>query len=423
MKKSGERAVKPARESKRGYKSVILSTGGIFSILFLIFLFFGFLVGNLIERNRVAELETEIDAIQNAVHDRLEIYTSALYGGKGLFDASVFVDRDEWKAYIESLQISENYPGVQGIGYSEWIPRSELANHERRIQAEGFPNYLVKPQGDRDIYTAIVYLEPFDIRNQQAFGFDMFQESIRRDAMERARDTATAALSGKVTLVQEIDDDVQAGFLIYVPVYDKDALLNTVQERSNALLGFVYSPFRMDNFMRGILATHEGINIEIFDYELMKSGVENARMYGEELTGDSFVTLNRTLDFAGRTWAFRYTMLDTYGLDTVSRLVPYMVGFVGFLISLLISFVVFLFGSRREKAVQLAESMNADLVKGEVERKLAQKNLEKANRELEEQTEILAEKMKELEKVNQYMVDRELKMVKMKNELKKNKKK
>lgn len=423
MKKSGERVEKATRESKRGYKSVILSTGGIFTILFLIFLFFGFLVGNLIERNRVAELETEIEAIQNAVHDRLEIYTSALYGGKGLFDASVFVDRDEWKAYIESLQISENYPGIQGIGYSEWIPRDELANHEKRIQAEGFPNYFVKPQGDREVYTAIVYLEPFDIRNQQAFGFDMFQESIRRDAMERARDTASAALSGKVTLVQEIDDDVQAGFLIYVPVYDKDVLLNTVQERNNALLGYVYSPFRMDNFMRGILATHEGINIEIFDNELMVNGEENARMYGEPLAGDSFVTLSKALDYAGRTWEFRYTMLDTYGLDTVSRLVPYMVVFVGFLISLLISFVVFLFGSRREKAVQLAESMNADLVKGEVERKLAQKNLEKVNRELEEQTEILAEKMKELEKVNQYMVDRELKMVKMKNELKKSKKK
>lgn len=47
----------------------------------------------------------------------------------------------------------------------------------------------------------------------------MFSESVRRKAMIRARDTGFPALSGKVTLKQETDTDIQNGFLLYVPVY------------------------------------------------------------------------------------------------------------------------------------------------------------------------------------------------------------
>jgi hypothetical protein len=35
--------------------------------------------------------------------------------------------------------------------------------------------------------------------------------------MQTARDTATTQICGKVTLVQEIDSDVQPGFLMYLP--------------------------------------------------------------------------------------------------------------------------------------------------------------------------------------------------------------
>ena len=37
--------------------------------------------------------------------------------------------------------------------------------------------------------------------------------------MEQARDSGQPAMSGKVKLVQEVGKQVQAGFLLYVPVY------------------------------------------------------------------------------------------------------------------------------------------------------------------------------------------------------------
>ena len=86
-----------------------------------------------------------------------------------------------------------------------------------------------------------MYLEPLDVRNIQAFGFDMYQESIRRAAMNKAIEMGEPTMSGKTTLVQEIDDDIQPGFLIYVPIYKKGVNISTIGERRNNIVGFVLS--------------------------------------------------------------------------------------------------------------------------------------------------------------------------------------
>jgi CHASE1-domain containing sensor protein len=91
-----------------------------------------------------------------------------------------------------------------------------LPQHIQKIRQEGFPGYKICPEGDREIYSSIIYLEPFSDRNLRAFGYDMFSEPVRRKSMEQARDTNIAALSGKITLVQETGKQVQAGNLMYV---------------------------------------------------------------------------------------------------------------------------------------------------------------------------------------------------------------
>ena len=78
----------------------------------------------------------------------------------------------------------------------------------------------------------------------------MYSEPVRREAMERARDSGLPALSGKVTLVQEFGPEVQAGFLIYLPIYANGVTPVTVDARREALglldtcgtRGFILSP-------------------------------------------------------------------------------------------------------------------------------------------------------------------------------------
>lgn len=232
--------------------------------------YIGFQVKQNIDETAARQFAFTCDQVSLKIRERLGAYALTLRGGVALFDASDSVSRREWKNYTETLRAEETVQGVQGIGFSEAIPPRQLARHVARIRREGFPNYKVYPDGKRELYTAIVYLEPFRDRNLRAFGYDMFSEPVRRAAMEQARDTGEAALSGKVELVQETGTDVQAGALMYVPVYHRDLPHETVAQKRIALSGWVYSPYRMKDLMAGILGDWENrdsqtIGLYIYD--------------------------------------------------------------------------------------------------------------------------------------------------------------
>src|SRR3546814_332298 len=207
-------------------------------------------------REARSRFETEIAVVQLDLTDRLRAYEQVLRGGVSTFHSWPSVTRENWRRFVANLHITENYRGIQGIGFAKVVPAAEKAAHISAVRKEGFPDYRIWPEGERQIYTSIIYLEPFGWRNQRAFGYDMLSEPVRRAAMERARDTGLASLSGRVTLVQETDEAVQAGFLIYLPVY-RTVSPADVEERRRELIGYVYSPFRMGDFMRGLLRSEE----------------------------------------------------------------------------------------------------------------------------------------------------------------------
>jgi CHASE1-domain containing sensor protein len=166
------------------------------------------------------EFEFRCNEIQIKIEDCLKDHEQILRSGAAFFEHSGGgVSREEWRRFAERQGIDQRYPGIQGIGFALRIPRQNLEQHVREIRAQGFPQYQVSPEGEREIYTSVIYLEPFTNGNLRAFGYDMFSEVTRRAAMERARDEDSAALSGKVILVQETDKEAQAGTLMYVPVY------------------------------------------------------------------------------------------------------------------------------------------------------------------------------------------------------------
>lgn len=207
----------------------------------------------------------QADDIRARLIDRLRDYEQTLQGTLGLFAASQEVEREEFRAYVNQIDIERNYPGIQGIGYAQWLAPQELSAHEEIIRSQGFVNYKIHPPGPRPAYSSIVYLEPFNGRNLRAFGYDMLSESVRRQAMLIARDSGQTIISGRVTLVQEDSQHPQAGFLMYLPLYHRNLPISTLDERRVALQGYIYSPFRVNNFMAGVLGQIPPINIRIYD--------------------------------------------------------------------------------------------------------------------------------------------------------------
>src|SRR5664280_1531070 len=216
------------------------------------------------------DFESNGNDIKLKLDARLKAHALLLLSGAALFAASDTVTQEEWRKFIRSEKINRNLPGIQGVGYSLIIPKNQLKQHIQSFRENGFPDYDVIPAGNREIYTSIIYLEPFSGRNLSAFGYDMYSEPIRRKAMEISRDSDYAMLSGKVILVQETNEDVQAGALMYVPVYRNGMQTNTVEERNVAIKGWVYSPYRINDLMNGILGNWDltnknRIHLKIYD--------------------------------------------------------------------------------------------------------------------------------------------------------------
>jgi PAS domain S-box-containing protein len=217
--------------------------------------------------------------------------------------------RQQWRRYVKSLQLDRLNPGVQALAFAAWIPQADLAAHVRRMQAEGFPDYQVNPGGPlapAGGVSSILYIEPFDALNQRAFSRDMHAEATRRQAMNQARDTGRVTLSGRVTLFQEGSTQVQAGTLLYAPVYRGGDIPATVGQRRDALLGWAYMAFRMDNLLDGILEkAGQGIDLALCDGDRITAG---GLLFLRKAAGPgSLPALAKTAQFevAGRRWTLR----------------------------------------------------------------------------------------------------------------------
>ena len=119
------------------------------------------------------EFELLTDDIAVAIRKRMLNHEQILLGGAGLMDASGRVSRVEWRIMVERLRLSENYPGILGVGYAQVVAPAALGEFEERVRAEGFPDFRVHPASPRPFYTSILFLEPFRDRNLAAFGYDM----------------------------------------------------------------------------------------------------------------------------------------------------------------------------------------------------------------------------------------------------------
>ena len=298
----------------------------------------------MIEAREWERFQRNVDQVQDAIEDRLDTYIAMLRAGAGLFAARrLDIKPEEFHAFVDRLQLPTRYPGIQGIGYTARVPAGEVDAFVAAVRREGRESFRIWPEEPRPEYHAILYLEPLDRRNRAAIGYDMFTDPTRRAAMERARDAGEPAASGKVALVQEIDERKQAGFLIYVPVYWGYGVPAGTAERRERLAGFVYSPFRADDLLEGIFGADRNprIRFSVFDGAPAAGNLLHV-FSGEAPAGpsdrdaDARYRAARSFDVAGRSWTVAYATSPAFELSSNRPLAPlFLAG--GVLASILVS--------------------------------------------------------------------------------------
>ena len=334
-----------------------------------------------VEMQAKKEFDFACKEIINKITNRLDDQTQLLRSQAALFKLKDNISRKEWKEIFTFEKISKKLPGILGVGYSMIIQPGQILKHEKETQKEGFPDYLVYPKGKRNIYTSIIFLEPFSGRNLRAFGYDMYSDSVRRHAMDLSRDYNVSALTGKVILVQENNEDRQAGSLIYVPVYKNNMPINTIQERRLAIKGWVYSPYRMNDLMNGILGGYgtiekENIHLKIFDNSSFSGNsllYDSKKLTVTKTLNPSLFSLDTSITYYGHKWYLNFSQYD----QNTSRLnysQVWISGIGGLSVSLLLFFLFISYSTSNIKAYKLAETLTKDLSDSEERYRLVMEN-------------------------------------------------
>ncbi|PND39909.1 hypothetical protein C1O66_00390 [Paucibacter aquatile] len=316
------------------------------------------------ERDALAQFDRLAGRIEREIERRLLQPIYGLKGARGVYAASDEVSRIDFRNYVDSRQLAQEFPGIRGFGFIERVPRPHLDRFLVQARADGMPDFQVRTSGQwADLYV-IKYLEPLS-DNLAALGYDLGQEPLRREAIERAVLTGEDTMSGRISLLQ--DEAKRPGFMLMVPVYRRGADPQTEGQRLRALVGVVYAPVVADELLGRVAEVGE----QLLDFRLLADdGPQAQDLLFASATGAAnearaarpSLEQERRIDFAGK--RLRLQLVSTPAFEQrVHRGAPLWIAVSGAGLSLSLAFATWLLISGRLRAEALAAARTADLAR------------------------------------------------------------
>ncbi len=333
------------------------------------------------QRN-LLQFERRTDHLSLALNEVKQTYLDDLYAIEGLFMASKQVDRDEFRRFVAGS--FQRHPGIQAL---EWVPRIPLPDKEpfeAQARSEGFAGFRIvekAPDGKlvevsaRGEYFPAYFLEPF-AKNRAALGFDLGSNPARREALELARDSGYPVASARIALLQ--GDGEESGVLIFLPIYDHQAELGSVEQRRQRLKGFALGVFRIDTMVQ---TAWSNFDLSDVDYRLLDISAPQASrlLFGnlpaeagertaQRQAGFSAPTLSARadFDFAGRPWRLEFSPTSKF-LAEVDHWEARRLLFGGLLIASILGAFILIIVGRTAMIAQLVKVRTEDLTTANAE--------------------------------------------------------
>lgn len=306
------------------------------------------------------------------VEQRMAGYEQMLRGVQGLFAATDVKDRNNFREYINTLQLDANFSAIQAIGVIE------------------------KPEGQRETYAPVIQVEPSIGSNRALLGLDQWPDPVRRSAMEKARDSGMPAISGMLRLATDNKGDGKAGFIMYLPIYAKGQQHDSEATRRAHLTGWVFASFHMHDLVATLYGEQmPGLALAIYD------GVEpstESLLYSPSVDAarpqTSTIAASEYLVVAGRSWMLSMSTLHDFDAR-FGRNAKLLIVMAGSSLSLILALLAWLLANGRARAMRLATTMTVELHKQidgyQVAQALLQQariNAESANNRIKKQSEV-----------------------------------
>ncbi len=212
----------------------------------------------------------------------ISVCSNALRAGQAFFNASPSMTRERWKAFAETQDMPNRYPGVQGLGVVFAVAPAKITDFAMGIRADGRPDFVVRDipgqaplvgQGSEYPFYIITYMEPEAAVDAPVFGMNIASEVGRREALERSRDTGQPALSGKLSRLT--DRTEQSVFALFEPFYHVGMPTQMIEQRRQAIRGWIFARLGMNDFLGSILASAQFKELELCFYAGDSTAQEN----------------------------------------------------------------------------------------------------------------------------------------------------
>jgi signal transduction histidine kinase/CheY-like chemotaxis protein len=304
---------------------------------------------SVIERDRL-RFELSIEAVEENLHDKLDLYLGVTWATVGLFQSSgLDVTPEEFRTFRLAADWGERNKGLAGIVFVQKVNPSRRKEFEAKHQV-ATPWFRIHPEpssDDHELY-AVTHLEPPAPERMKALGFNPFTESSRRRALETAATTGRAAVTDRIVLQSDHSGEDKGAILLYAPTYLPGAESLPQSQRSPFLYGFVGVAFYLDGFLshirRGPAEQQIGFQIASNQSHTILGGTGNPE--------DSPNRLTRIMSVPGATWSITYWTLPEFQSTSSVYQVP-LVAITGLLLSLAL-YSLAVVQSKARKAQELA---------------------------------------------------------------------
>jgi len=284
-------------------------------ILFLFIMSIAGLVVFAIERDERADeearmLQTAHD-VSMQIENRVSAHVSFLRAGAALFTVLDRVDTSTFATYVSELPLDDNSVGASGIGWAEAVDPASITAFEARrgIPVSSRFDGTEQDAADRANKLVIVsFLEPKTQGNVRTIGYDLYSDPARREAIDKAIQTARPTASGKLQRkFREPGGGV--GFLIIMPVFASEAAGSETK-------GFVFSPFDAEAVIADAVevAAASEFNIRLYDGEAQPS---NLLAQAQASDGDGAM-VRKAVKLADRLLTVEVESLRGYSLSPLS---------------------------------------------------------------------------------------------------------
>jgi diguanylate cyclase (GGDEF)-like protein/PAS domain S-box-containing protein len=384
MRKMSVRQGKPG-QTQRGktfFPFVVLGIAVSLSILLY------FVIQDNVEGEAQLRFERQASDAKHVIEQRVRSYTDVIYGLGALFRTSGSISRAQFHQYVSGLDLENRYPGFQNINYAEYVPHQNKSGFETRVRRDtsldprGYPNFSVKPAGNRPDYYVLTYLEPME-GNGFSFGLDMAVNPLTAAALAAGRDSGQLLSSGRLLRIEGPSRHV--GFGMRLPVYRPGMPINSTEERRFAYVGSLGAGFRVKELMKGVLNedTQRYFRFKIYDEGQLKERQSPAVTHADQLLFDSNDLLETAaaalvgddsaalfsaklpIEVAGRVWEIHFSANKSAIIDRTDALLPWLTLAAGLISSLLLFFALHSLTSSRRRAVEMAKVITKDLRESE----------------------------------------------------------